>query len=163
MQKLFARVRYFFKTCRRAVERYDLGASRTVLAVTGFRSLRTELRVLALENGWHIHFAAALGDAIEMRQRGRIAVVLYDRDVDGNHWRRGLEAMIGCADPACVILLSHQENPAIRLAVIEAGGYDVARDPFDKEALARLVNGAMALEAELDDSAHGLHESHLAV
>jgi DNA-binding NtrC family response regulator len=147
---------------RRAVARLD-HRSRTVLAVTRFRSLRAELRVLALEQGWHIVFASTLEDAVEIRRRARIAVVLYDRDFSCGEWRVGLRTLASCGDATCVILLSHEENSELRHDVVEQGGFDVARDPFDTRRLARLMNGALALEAALYDAASGLGESRLAI
>src|SRR5580704_16839019 len=105
----------------RAVERFS--DNRTVLAVTSFRSLQTELRVLSFQQGWHLLFAGNLDDAVELRKAAKVAVTLYDRDLAGIEWPQGLSVMLRCAQPTCVILLSHEVNATIRETALDYGGY----------------------------------------
>jgi len=145
------RLKGIFRALTRAVER--LSENRTVLAVTSFRSLQTELRILSLQHGWHLLFATNLDTAVRLRKQAKVAVTLYDRGLEGIEWPEGLSTLLRCAEPTCVILLSHEMNSTLRKAAVEYGGYDVARDPFDGDCLARLVNGAFSLATAADSAA----------
>ncbi len=119
---------------------------RTVLAVTRNERYMTDMRILAIQQSWSVRFATTLGQALEIRPRSGVCVVIYDRDVS-----RG-----DCA--AAIRLLTHSENPVfcillgdgLRDMVVGCGGYDVASKPVDHEKLIGLINGALALAAEID-------------
>jgi DNA-binding response OmpR family regulator len=145
------RLKGIVRALSRVMERFS--DNRTVLAVTSFRSLQTELRVLSFQHGWHLLFATNLDAAVRLRMEAKVAVTLYDRNLGGIEWPQGLSTILRCAEPTCVILLSHEVNNTLRNAALEYGGYDVVRDPFDGDGLARVVNGAFSLATAVDSAA----------
>jgi DNA-binding response OmpR family regulator len=127
------------------------GANRTILAVTPLLGQCDTLRVLSIMERWHLRIAATLDDALALRQREKITVILYDQDLSGSDWRKGVTAL--SKDPrACVILFSFDVSEKLRLSLLTYGGYDVARKPIDGKALATLVNGCYALMNDIDSS-----------
>ena len=128
----------------RQLEQAGAANERAVLVLTTFSSLQLELRVLAIEEGWRILFAQTLPDAIELGRMHGIAVILYDRDLPGVDWQTGLRSLAGI-HAAFFILLSRVVDRRLWKAVLDRGGYDVARAPLDRDNLALLINGAFTL------------------
>lgn len=127
------------------------GTNRTILAVTPLLGECDTLRVLSIMERWHLRIAATLDDALAPRQREKIAVILYDQDLLGGDWRKGVTAL--CKDPGvCVILLSFEVSEKLRVNLLTYGGYDVARKPIEGKALATLVNGCFALMNDINSS-----------
>jgi DNA-binding response OmpR family regulator len=125
-------------------------ARRTVLAVTKDIRCRTNLRIYSLEQGWRILFAESLEDALRLQYLGRICVLVYDCDLPGIDWRRGLRTLLAVNDPLVPIVISSLPNSRFRSEVLNFGGYDVARNPLEPERFVPLVNGALALAGSID-------------
>jgi hypothetical protein len=151
----FLRVRRRLKAFWHAVERFG-DEQRTVLAVTGSQFHQTQIRTLALEQGWRLLFAPALEDAVNLRKRARIAVVLFDPCLTNGEWQQGLRTILDCAEPTCVILLTDEVNASLRRMVLEDGGFDVASVPCERDSMARIVNGALAVANAADWAQRGL-------
>lgn len=140
----------------RQVQRAGLD-QRTVLAVTRNQRLFTDLRVLAIQQGWSIRFAGATAQALECRPRTGICVLLYDRDLAGGDWARDVKLLSTSENPVMCIVLSDSPGASLRAAVVRCGGFDVARKPLDHGHLAGLINGALALAEEIESCQAPVH------
>ncbi len=124
---------------------------RSILAVMSASSGQDDLRVFSIQEGWRVLFATTLESAIRIRQMNRmIRVILYDCDLLEGEWREGLVALLNCAEPVFVIVLSHLATPSLWLAALESGGYAVTGKPLDRPSLAALVKSALQLEDSID-------------
>jgi DNA-binding response OmpR family regulator len=124
--------------------------SRTILAATNNLSLRMSLRVLSLEQGWRVLFADSLEDGLRLQSLNKISILVYDGDVAGVDWRRGLRTFLDSPGAFFPIVISAVPNSRLRSEVLRCGGYDVARNPLDPRDFAALVNGALALARSID-------------
>jgi len=125
-------------------------SNRTILAVTTNASFQMSLRVLSLEQGWRIQFASCLEDGLRLQRLNRAGILVYDRDLPGIEWRRGLRALLRSTNPSFPIVVSDTSNPRLRSEVLRCGGYDVAQNPLDPKYFAALVNSAFALAKSID-------------
>ena len=125
-------------------------SQRHVLAVLPAFSRRADFRVFAIEQRWQICFASTLERAVGIRQRQRIQVVIYDRDLPDTDWRRALPRISNCAGPAIVIVLSYNTDASAERLILDCGGYAVARKPVERGNLVPLVNGALQLVEDID-------------
>ncbi len=123
---------------------------RTVLVVTALPSLQLSLRILAIQERWHILFAKTLDTALQISKLNRVTVVLCDRELADADWRAAAREIIAGNTPVFFILLSSELDRPVWKAVLDNGGYDVARRNVDSEKLGRLVNGAFALASSID-------------
>ena len=89
----------------RQIER--LGSEeRTLLVVTALPSLQLNLRILAIQERWHILFAKNLNSALQISRLNRITVVIYDRELSDADWRNAARGFTGGGTPVFFILLS---------------------------------------------------------
>ncbi|SRR5258708_5630870 len=126
---------------------------RTVIAVTTSSAVQLDLRIFSIQERWHILFARTLDAALQLRQRNKVTVVLYDRELPDVDWRKGLPALVNSVNPVFFILLSPVVDRRVWRTVLDYGGYDVARMPLDRERLAPIVNGAFAVVSTVDSAA----------
>lgn len=82
----------------------------SVLAVTCSDRERSALDEIASKSKWRLCFASS-STAAETYLRGQpIAVILYDRDLPGTHWRDHMGNLLRSAPNSCVILVSGSER-----------------------------------------------------
>ena len=93
-------------------------ARRTILAVTSDIQCRTNLRIYSLEQGWRILFAGSLEDALRLQYLGRICVLVYDCDLPGIDWRRGLRTLLAVNEPVLPIVISNVASSRFRSEVL---------------------------------------------
>jgi len=124
--------------------------NRTVLAITTDERCRMDLRVLAIEQRWHILFASSLQDALLLRTGSRPCVLIYDFDMPVD-WQTALRAFAASPQPAIPIVLGAAFPGNLRDEVVNCGGYDGARKPVDRERFVPLVNGALALAEAIEE------------
>jgi DNA-binding response OmpR family regulator len=134
---------------RRRWEQFT-SARRTVLAVTSDIRCRTSLRIYSLEQGWRILFAESLEDALRLHHLGRICVLVYDCDLPGIDWRRGLRSLLVLNEPVLPVVISNLPNSRFQSEVLNCGGYDAARKPLDPEFFVPLVKGALSLAESIE-------------
>lgn len=129
---------------RRQIERVGIPSERTVLLVTMSSLMQTDLRILSIQEGWHILFARSVDAALYLSTVHKIAVVIYDQELPGANWRDALRSLVDAA-PVCFILLSSFVDRRFWKTVLDIGGYDVAQKPLNARSLVPLVNGALEL------------------
>jgi DNA-binding NarL/FixJ family response regulator len=119
------------------------------------------LRILAIQQRWHILFAKNLNSALQIGRLNRITVVIYDRELADADWRNAARRFTSGGAPIFFILLSSEYGRPLWKAVLDNGGYDVAPRNVDSEKLGRVVNGALALACSLDSLATCVPKSAL--
>jgi DNA-binding response OmpR family regulator len=127
-------------------------SNKTILAVSTNPSFQMSLRVLSLEQGWRILFANCLEDGLRLQRMNRVWILVYDRDLPGVEWRRGLRTLLRSDNLSFPIVVSDVSSVQLRSEVLRCGGYDVARNPLEPKYFAALVNGAFALARSIDSS-----------
>jgi DNA-binding NarL/FixJ family response regulator len=125
-------------------------SQRNVLALLPGFSRRADFRVFAIEQRWQICFANTLEAAVDILQRHKIDVVIYDRDLPDAGWRQALSRISNFAGPAIVIVLSYTTGKSEERLVLDCGCYAVARKPVERGNLVPLVNGALQLAEDID-------------
>jgi DNA-binding NarL/FixJ family response regulator len=129
----------------------QIGVSdRIVILVTASSLVQLQLRVLSIQEGWHILFARTVETALQYTSFKKGAVVLYDHDLPGVDWRKAQCALVDSANPVFFILLSPEADRRLWRTVLDYGGYGVGRLPLDQENLAPVVNGAFAVASTVD-------------
>lgn len=128
----------------RQLEQAAAFEGRTVLLVTTSSSVQIDMRVFSIQEGWRILFARSLSGARHIIKLHKVTVVIYDRELPDAEWCKGLRSLVE-ADPVFFILLSPVVDRRLWKAVLDNGGYDVARKPLDRDGVVPLVNGAFAL------------------
>jgi DNA-binding response OmpR family regulator len=125
-------------------------ANRTLLAVTRNTRCKTSLRALSLQHGWQILFAETIEAGIRLQTLDRICVLIYDHQLPGVEWRKGLRTLLAFNEPTLPIVISDVLSARLRSEVLNCGGYDLARNPLEPEYFVPLVNGALALAESID-------------
>jgi DNA-binding response OmpR family regulator len=124
--------------------------SRAILAVTSNFAVKSNLRVLSLEQGWRILFADCLEEGLRLQRMNKVWILVYDRNLPDVEWHYGLCALLTSNNVLFPIVLSDVLSCRLRSEVLHCGGYDVARKPLDRKYFAALVNGALALARSID-------------
>jgi DNA-binding NtrC family response regulator len=130
---------------------------RSVLLVAPASSCQDDVRVFAIEQHWRISFATTLERALEILRMKKINVIIYDQNLSGLDWRRGLVRMINCAESALAIVLSYEADARMYRCVLDSGGYAVGSKPVVRSNLIPLVNGALQLAEDIEFLCIGKH------
>jgi CheY-like chemotaxis protein len=98
-------------------------------------------RILA-DSNWHCRHCDNCSRAVELLERGRVGVVLCERNQTDGSWRDVLEAAQCQPTPPSVIVCSRLADESLWSEVLHRGGYDVLVKPFDHEEVIRAVKAA---------------------
>ncbi len=112
------------------------------LTVIGLIAGERERRILAAvcsRNRWNAVLADTCQEARSELDRIEAPVVLCDRDLAGENWRRAVETLAASPQPSCILLLSSVVDDYLRNEVVRSGGYDVLRKPLREDEVVRAV------------------------
>jgi DNA-binding response OmpR family regulator len=97
------------------------------------------LRALLQGTQWMPIQAANWSDTVILARQVDARVILYDRNLPGLKWQKGISQLVGASSTPCLILLSDVSDPYLWDELIQHGGFDVLTRPFQrKEVLAML-------------------------
>ncbi len=100
------------------------------MVVTALSGGYRTLRALSNLDGWHLFVARSLDAAIALRRREKIDVILYDHDLPGSDWHKGVATLLRDFPPACLILLSvaiqEELNPSLLMFDAATGKSEAA-------------------------------------
>ena len=113
-----------------------------ILGVTESAEDAAELTAIAAESGWSVSVVSSSAAAIELLQRRPTPLVICDRDLPGEDWRRAVSALAAQPAVRCVLLASPVLDEYLLDEVIKHHGYDIVAKPFDAEQLRRAVTFA---------------------
>lgn len=116
-----------------------------ILAVSPFSEDPAAFKAACRDAGWKLHFAQTLECAWAILHTASVDVVITECDFPGGLcWRRLLEEMKCMRTTAPLIVCSRTANEQLWTEVLNAGGFDVVRKPFDKDELRRVIAAALA-------------------
>jgi DNA-binding NtrC family response regulator len=114
----------------------------SVLAVTCSDRERSTLDEIASKSNWRLRLASSSTEAEKYLREQAIAVILFDRDLPGTHWRDHMGDLLRSAPHSCVILVSGVNDEYLWEEVIRNGGYDVLTKPLQESQVVPAVTGA---------------------
>jgi DNA-binding response OmpR family regulator len=112
------------------------------LAVIGLITGERDRRILdgvCSRNHWSVVFADDCDEARGALDRIDAPVILCDRDLPGEEWRRVVGTLAAAPQPSCILLLSKVVDEYLRDAVVGSGGYDVLRKPLREDEVAHAI------------------------
>ncbi len=121
---------------RRSARRADCLA---VIGLIGGERDRRILDGVCTRHHWSVVFADNCVEARHALDRIEAPVVLCDRDLPGDEWRRVVETLAESPQPSCILLLSKVVDDYLREAVVASGGYDVLRKPLREDEVAHAI------------------------
>jgi CheY-like chemotaxis protein len=93
---------------------------------------------IARELGWTFALAASAAKALALPPAGP-TVIVFDRDLPGEDWRRALPRLAALPQTICVLLASPVADPYLWLEVSRHGGDDVLAKPCKTAEVDRAV------------------------
>ena len=89
--------------------------------------------------GWSIREIKGCLPLAEQLRRNRFAAVICESELIDGNWRDVLEELMAQAAAPPLIVTSFLADAPLWAEVLNRGGFDVVRVPFDAEELARVV------------------------
>jgi DNA-binding response OmpR family regulator len=111
-----------------------------ILVAGGFDSDLIALLHILSDTDWTLYWNTTRADAVETLRCRSVAVVLCDRDLPDGDWRDVLRAAASVASRPPVIVTARFANDRLWAEVLNLGGYDVVRKPFDADEVMRAVS-----------------------
>jgi hypothetical protein len=124
------------------------GQTVALLAVTRDAAQSAALRLVADANGWTLALAPSADDAARCLGSGPSVVVIVDRDLPGDDWRRTLPRLAALPRTACVLLASTVADEYLWQEVNRHGGHDILPKPLRRDEVVRAVTFAWSWRGE---------------
>jgi DNA-binding NtrC family response regulator len=105
---------------------------------------RDRAQEILAPRGWRILEVAGCLPLAEQLRRHRFAAVLCESELIDGTWRDVLEELTTLAPAPPLIVTSFLADASLWAEVLNRGGFDVVRVPFEREELARVVTLACA-------------------
>ena len=77
--------------------------------------------------------AANWSDMVKLARQVDAPVILYDRDLPGVEWQKGIPRLVSASNTPCLILLSDVSDPYLWDELVQHGGFDLLTRPFQRE------------------------------
>ncbi len=119
----------------------ERGAS--LLAVGSTEEDFSCLRSICAGAGWTLHEARSLQQARAQMRENTIAAVLCQYDMADGHWTDFLDAASAPLSPPYVIVWARHADQRLWAEVLNLGGYDVLRAPFQVPEVVEAVHTAL--------------------
>jgi FixJ family two-component response regulator len=117
-------------------------SSAAPIAIIGLVTSEEDRRLLTgicRRNGWHLLFANSCEEARAALDKLKAPVILCDRDLPGQGWRKTVEDLASSPHRACIILASAVVDVYLWNEVVHRGGYDVLSRPLREEEVVHAV------------------------
>lgn len=111
----------------------------SLLGILADASDGMELRRTAASSDWRVLTTHNGHETLTLLNRNLISIVIYDRDLSDD-WRTMIRQSARSASKPAVILASRVVDQYLWQEVVDNGGYDVIKKPFDTEEVRRTVN-----------------------
>jgi DNA-binding NtrC family response regulator len=105
---------------------------------------RDRAQEILAPRGWSIREAAGFLPLAEQLRRHRFAAVLCESELIDGTWRDVLEELTAQEPAPPLIVTSFLADTSLWAEVLNCGGFDVVRVPFEAEELARVAALACA-------------------
>jgi FixJ family two-component response regulator len=100
------------------------------------------LQALLQGTPWMPIQAANWSDTVKLARQVDAPVILYDRDLPGLEWQKGIPRLVGASSTPCLILLSDVSDPYLWDELVRHGGFDVLTRPFQREEVLAMLDFA---------------------
>jgi DNA-binding NtrC family response regulator len=117
---------------------------KSILAIGLTVEDRDRAKEILAPRGWGIRGIAGYLPLAEQWRRHRFAAVLCESELIDGTWRDVLEELTAQAPAPPLIVTSFLADASLWAEVLNCGGFDVVRVPFEEEELARVVALACA-------------------
>jgi DNA-binding response OmpR family regulator len=97
------------------------------------------LHTIAGAENWMLLWAHSSQMAREIVARYRVPVVICDRNLPNEDWRRILRDMADLRPPVRTLLAAENADEALRREVVQHRGLEVLTKPFNANLVARIV------------------------
>ena len=112
-----------------------------VLAVTPNQEDHAALELILPHPKWIVHRARSLTSAkTKLRARNSIPVVLCERDLAPDSWRKMLEYLSHIDDPPLLVVTSRLADERLWAEALSLGVHDVLARPFDASEVTRILS-----------------------
>ena len=91
---------------------------------------------------WALKTSKNVDEALPILRKGRISVVLCDRDLQPGTWKDLVEAVAVLPDPPYLIVTSRHADERLWVEALNLGAYDVLPMPFHAAEVTRAVGMA---------------------
>ncbi len=112
----------------------------TVLEVSPFESDHTALRQIFSHSKWLMHTATSCAEAASVLKRNPISVVMCERELPDGTWKDILDQVMRSHNPPPLIVTCRLADDELWAEVLNLGGYDVLRKPFNQSEVFRDVS-----------------------
>jgi len=111
----------------------------TILSLLADQEDRSVIANLARLNQWEVVSTENVDQAAGISERSDPQIVLLDRDVAGQDWRKSMAALVAASSGACVVLVSKVLDDYLWNEVVCNGGYEVLSKPLREDEVFRTV------------------------
>jgi DNA-binding response OmpR family regulator len=118
---------------------YDGDAATAVLAVTPAEDDHLCLQRLFSQTSWRLYQARNYREALASLARNQIPVIISECDVPPYNWRVLLDYIAHEVHPPRLVVASSLADDHLWAEVLNLGGVDVLRKPFEAKELLRIV------------------------
>jgi DNA-binding NtrC family response regulator len=102
----------------------------------------TDLRIIARAADWELLTVHSTQSGLVLLQKHPIQVAICDRDRPGTDWRTLLSKIAELKKPVNALLASRITSDHLWREVLQYYGYDLIKQPFEKQSVRRIVTRA---------------------
>ena len=117
---------------------------KNMLAVGLSEQDRDHAQEILAPRGWRVREIAGFLPLAEQLRRNRFAAVLCESELIDGAWRDVLDELATQSPAPPLFVTSSLADTSLWAEVLNRGGFDVVRVPFDKEELVRVLTLAVA-------------------
>jgi len=92
--------------------------------------------------GWRLYEARSRKQALACLARFPLQVVIAAGDSPEYSWKRAWHDLARLPHPPQLVVMSHAADDSLWSEVLNWGGYDVLREPLEREEVARVIASA---------------------
>ena len=100
------------------------------------------LHSIAESEKWMLLWAHTAERAKELIARYRAGVVICDRDLPNEDWRRVVSELGAIRPAVCTLLASHVADEYLWRELVQQGGFEILAKPFARDRVARAIRFA---------------------
>jgi FixJ family two-component response regulator len=104
-----------------------------LLMVTSRAEDVEELKSLFRETPWELNDVSNVEQAVAALKAAPVPILLFDRDLDSEHWQATMKRFIHSRRGACLVLVSSVADQYLWDEVVQHGGFDLITRPFRRE------------------------------
>ncbi len=103
---------------------------------------RSLMAQLCRRDQWGVSFPESREQAEQALHEIKPQIMLFDRDIAGQHWREFVAGFAAATSGVCIMLLSKVIDDNLWNDLVSNGGYELLRKPLREEEVSRAVRMA---------------------